>query len=748
MGLEWDERVKRRGPDPDLRDIEELPSDVVRYKLHESPSALKRKSQVCDLCSLFHVNLHEQMELRQLHTKGSHLTRARPTIYISVYSIPGHPNYRYPNLKRLFDGKACLLVMGGRDMRTGWHLKFEIFVKTQEASLSQESKIWWFPTDGRFSHPGSEGCLSLAQEWLKSCLTSHRHCAPESGRLHKLPTRLLRIGKHGDQVHLYRAKKNEFGSWVSLSYCWGGKSEFVLNQKMKQNLSNGRPLEEFPATIRDAIIITRGLSVELLWVDALCIYQDSKDDWDLENPKMADTYSKSVLTIIAANSSSVTDGILKQRPEEYDCHLPFGDIGKVHLRPFQYSRYDIDLPSKSQGPWATRGWTMQEELLASRKLVYTSGQISWRCSSCFIGERGRIDVSDNAKEAAKLPPSQNFLNDLSPDYHAWMGSLQHDRLTYDNNVLSVEAHNAIYYTWYQILVNYSARDLSEEYDRLPAIAGLAGSIGSLISDSYAVGLWKRDIICGLLWSDVGARRSHPSQEFSLEYPSWSWMSSNSTIDFTFAASRISHSKVNAISCTELACVDNFTLSYSSGSKFGAVRSGQLTMTARYRVICMDVQDLHARNLEPFDELIRRQLASNVEFAARYTMCGGQTFTVLQMARVSWEAQRAPVTSTQTTYSLQIRSRIYLLVLVPVAHTEAVQSLPGYSPDREFYRRVALIEVSEWTRWYYENGELVPYDNSRHEAEFDTYHSDGICNCVITPTDLRESNWPTKSLTII
>ena len=50
--------------------------------------------------------------------------------------------------------------------------------------------------------------------------------------------------------------------------------------------------------------------LRFLLVDALCIFQDSVDDWELEAPKMTDTYSHTILAIIATASPSAHAGIL------------------------------------------------------------------------------------------------------------------------------------------------------------------------------------------------------------------------------------------------------------------------------------------------------------------------------------------------------------------------------------------------------------------------------------------------------
>lgn len=47
-------------------------------------------------------------------------------------------------------------------------------------------------------------------------------------------------------------------------------------------------LDAMPKTFRDAIVFTRGLGIQWLWVDSLCILQDDLKDWQHEAGKMSE----------------------------------------------------------------------------------------------------------------------------------------------------------------------------------------------------------------------------------------------------------------------------------------------------------------------------------------------------------------------------------------------------------------------------------------------------------------------------
>jgi hypothetical protein len=94
-----------------------------------------------------------------------------------------------------------------------------------------------------------------------------------------------------------------------------------------------------PRTLQDAIMMTRYLDLQYIWIDCLCIVQDDKLDWDREAGNMADTYSNSYLTIAAARASHSAEGFLGTRSTKIMSQISFSD----EEGPFQlyFRGYDI-----------------------------------------------------------------------------------------------------------------------------------------------------------------------------------------------------------------------------------------------------------------------------------------------------------------------------------------------------------------------------------------------------------------------
>ena len=155
---------------------------------------------------------------------------------------------------------------------------------------------------------GSEEAFIKASNWLKQCVKNHKRCA--SSEEVPLPRRVLDLGMPGseDKLKLYEPE-NETGRYIALSHCWGNsqypaKTTSLTLNRNKRNI----PWNSFPKTFQDAIKFARWLKIRFLWIDSLCIIQDSKEDWEEEAPKMIDIYQRSFLTIAATGSPSDDEG--------------------------------------------------------------------------------------------------------------------------------------------------------------------------------------------------------------------------------------------------------------------------------------------------------------------------------------------------------------------------------------------------------------------------------------------------------
>ncbi|KAH9214390.1 heterokaryon incompatibility protein-domain-containing protein, partial [Leptodontidium sp. 2 PMI_412] len=145
----------------------------------------------------------------------------------------------------------------------------------------------------------------LVRQWLDECCLTHVACraARESLPAQDIPCRLIAVGAPGDiNICLKELNENSQEVYMALTYCWGGYPTEVTNidnlPERKRNLS----FASLPATIKDAVIVTRELGCKYLWMDALCIRQDHDAERDRGLSKMAQIYSRALLTISAASA--------------------------------------------------------------------------------------------------------------------------------------------------------------------------------------------------------------------------------------------------------------------------------------------------------------------------------------------------------------------------------------------------------------------------------------------------------------
>jgi hypothetical protein len=150
---------------------------------------------------------------------------------------------------------------------------------------------------------GSETCFQWVEEHLTICLEAHKYCAQTASSAARLPTRVLDLQIFNDSNNLRLHEScGERGSYATLSHCWGSAAKPFMTEMATIHLRHQRiDFGDLPRSFQDAVRITlritRRLKIRYLWIDTLCIIQDSIDDWAAESAQMARIYKSSLLTI-------------------------------------------------------------------------------------------------------------------------------------------------------------------------------------------------------------------------------------------------------------------------------------------------------------------------------------------------------------------------------------------------------------------------------------------------------------------
>jgi hypothetical protein len=577
----------------------------------------------------------------------------------------------------------------------------------------------------------------VGREWLEACLRDHPQCAAAQPNQHSLPTRVIDVGSLSQNPSLF-ITKGAIGSWTALTYCWGGASEFTLTNATLRHLQNGDfPLSAFPSTLRDAILITRALNVKYLWIDALCILQDSKEDWSTEAPQMGDIYRNALVTIAVPVAPCVTTGILGPRKRHRACtlrwksprpstsdHTSLDDPDllkhKLHEQSIHLSLHRIPWEGARCGnisEWAGRGWTMQEEFMASRILFYTSLDMTWDCG--FGPKR------EGEPRARGAPVRHDYTVHKSQDTKSTLREFAVRRsvtsaedfpATREEVADQIEnkEHNKYSYSfWYGMVWQYTKRSLSHPEDRLPAIGALARFIHAQVEDEYCAGLWKRDLVKGLLWRGT-VKEPLPGKYIA---PSWSWVSGR--------AGQVRWVLEEGHTYEELAFIDDVNLRYDvAADPFGRLTGGTVTLTAPHRHLRAIAGPEDYRDEVPltkFEEFIRHYLKHSYdsEFPHKHIACPNQSFAALQMA---------------TAIDSETKKPFMELLLVESANDHLSVSR---EPDHEtLFRRIGKVSLRRTN-----TPDPEPQQNYWNPGPIGVVENAAWC-------EVAEQEWPVRKFTII
>ncbi|VUC26532.1 unnamed protein product [Clonostachys rosea] len=266
--------------------------------------------------------------------------------------------------------------------------------------------------------------------------------------------------------------------YIALTHRWTPEGILRLTKANIGDLLRRIPLEDLSPTFQDAVQFCRGLGVRYLWIDSLCIIQDSKSDWFKESSTMGKVYEYSFCNIAATLASQrPMGGLYCVR----DPHLITPYTANINWRGHKalYIFFERDhwFKSLTRSSLNRRGWIFQERLLSPRTLHFSS-QLFWECRTMRACET----------YPSGLPSEPPFLgDDIDQDFptstKSWRSDLQQDHV----------AH------WDLLVQMFCRCYLTKQTDRLAAIAGVASQAQPLLGDQYLAGLWRRQLPGGLLW---------------------------------------------------------------------------------------------------------------------------------------------------------------------------------------------------------------------------------------------------------
>lgn len=374
----------------------------------------------------------------------------------------------------------------------------------------------------------SDGHLRMLSYWLRQCQEDHEECRVSlSGspllnpEVTDLPNRCIEVTCNSDGARVLTLKETSGrrGKYITLTHRWI-QPDTANTSTIQSNYSerlHGRALDHLPSNFEDVFCIALKMDIPFVWIDSLCIIQDSQQDWIVEAARMAKYYQNSFFTVAGFGVTQET-GLFTASSREFSpnlVRLPYRDRKGVQKGYFYV--YQVDQPGVkeqyeqeiAQSDLLSRGWIFQEWILSRRVICYTRTACFYQCQKFSPRTTTSNDVN------------LSILKDGNADL-SFKNLFRLDLLT---------TMESIFDKWRFAVHTYSSLRLTKaSEDRLTALAGISEEFAKAITRSvdperywygfYLSGVWAGDIVVGLLWEMDGACSG---QRLS-GIPTWSWAS--------------------------------------------------------------------------------------------------------------------------------------------------------------------------------------------------------------------------------
>ncbi|KAI1095294.1 HET-domain-containing protein [Rostrohypoxylon terebratum] len=382
---------------------------------------------------------------------------------------------------------------------------------------------------------------SIICNWMGTCSSSHEHCKRNTHTNDYKPTRLLEANfqSHSRHGHTFRIVHGhqcpKISPYVTLSYRWGNKPLSDTLRLLKETsdwLCTPNPIKTLPKTFKDAMYIAHRFGIKYIWIDRLCIYQDSPEDWRKEAGTMQDVYRNASFCISALSAEDDEGGCFYTRNPRLVAPTPI-NLNKTDIT----LRADLEdsawCTSFQDEPLLERGWVLQERLMSPRTLYFGKNQVFWECAELHACE---------THPAGFGTPSYEQGGSASPILWKQLIATPTTQPTASDSVMQ------IFSSWSAAMTVYSSTRLTEPSDKLVAVSGLAKDIRRSLQSRgfdkhrYLAGLWEHVLVETLAWYvRIGVPASRTTK---YRAPSWSWASLDGQIfipnTFSSEASKLSY----------------------------------------------------------------------------------------------------------------------------------------------------------------------------------------------------------------
>ena len=357
------------------------------------------------------------------------------------------------------------------------------------------------------------GCLQQIETWLETCKAYHKYCSNANTDLAWMPTRLVDCREpDADEDHvnvIATAGLEVTKPYITISHRWGDRNVPMLTTVMLKD-KTCILVCTLPQSFQDAISIARKVGIQYVWIDCLCIVQDSAADFQYEASQMHKVFGNSYCNISATGAATNRQSLFCER----DQNILWPKKVQVAWKWSTTTQYSLFKNFWELGvtnaPVSHRGWIVQERYLAPRVVHFGKEQIFFECT-----ELRACEVFP-----ARLPPAI----ETSARFKGGIMASKTLASAPERKRRALEA-------WTAILKSYSRSQLTRSSDKLIAIAGLANQVHEILKDDYLAGLWRSTLLTDLLWYALPDTSGSTSRPEAYRAPSWSWASVDGPLQF-------------------------------------------------------------------------------------------------------------------------------------------------------------------------------------------------------------------------
>jgi hypothetical protein len=332
---------------------------------------------------------------------------------------------------------------------------------------------------------------------------------------------------------------------MTLSHCWGKAKILKLENETFEDFMKEIPFDQLSKTFREAITLTRTMGIQYIWIDSLCIIQNSTEDWKEQSATMGEVYSNSFCNVAATGAIDGRGGCFVDRNPAFvrSLTLQLPDLGTRNARlkekpreasddsrpktdweflrsniPDQggeYTLLDVDLwrTEVEYSALCSRAWVLQERVLAPKTIHFGERQVFFECMQ---------------SQACEMFPDQ--IPTLLQQYGTFKNSISiatHNLPSPFKDLEPSTQWTEYKHMWERIVNAYSKCDLTFGSDKLVAISGLARRFKACVQAEYVGGMWLTHFLEQLLWETEGPKEIRRPDKY--QAPSWSWASVNGPV---------------------------------------------------------------------------------------------------------------------------------------------------------------------------------------------------------------------------